>query len=44
LPSEANIKEASSELIGHSNFPKDPQLGFDINRAPTIRKLLNIIA
>ena len=42
LPSEEDIKKASSELIGHSNFPKDPQPGFDIDRAPMIRNLLKI--
>lgn len=37
LPNEEDIKEASSELIGHSNFPKDPKPGIDFDRSATIR-------
>jgi len=41
LPDEANVMKASAALIGHSNFPAEPD-GCKYDRTAEIRELLNV--
>jgi hypothetical protein len=42
LPAASSVREASSELIGHSNFPKQHDPAFDRTRDKEVKALLKI--